>query len=60
VSWVIGRDDGALGNDVLGMRSMDGARVQEHGSLDRDCETLPNSGSRGSIVGGVVLVRFLG
>jgi hypothetical protein len=58
VSWVTERDDGSLGNDVLRMRSMDQARAQEHGSLDRDCETLPNFGSRGSIVGGVILVRF--
>lgn len=58
MSWVTGRDDGALGNPVLGMRSMDGERAQERGSLDGDCETLPNFGSRGSIVGGVVLVRF--
>jgi hypothetical protein len=58
VSWVTGRDDGALGNDVSGMRSMDGARAREGGSLEGDCETLPNFGSRGSIVGGVVLVRF--
>ena len=58
MSWVTRRDDGALGSDVLGMGSMDGARAQERGSLDRDCETLPNFESRGSIVGGVVLVRF--
>jgi hypothetical protein len=60
VSWVTRRDDGALGNDVPGMRSMDGARAREGGSLDGDCETLANSGSRGSIVGGVILVRFSG
>jgi hypothetical protein len=60
VSWVTGRDDGALGNDALGMRSMDGERDQEGGSLEGYCETLANYGSRGSIVGGVGLVRFSG
>jgi len=60
VSWVTGRDDGALGNDWSGMRSMDGTRAREGGSLEGECETLENYGSRGSIVGGEGLVRFSG
>jgi membrane protein implicated in regulation of membrane protease activity len=42
------------------MRSMDGERDREGGSLEGDLETLENFGRRGSIVGGVGLVRFSG
>jgi hypothetical protein len=37
---------------------MDGARAQEDGGLEGDCETLANSWSIGSIVGCLGLLRF--